>query len=36
LGQKHFYFQSGELIVWLAANVQDAELTLAESLTFYP
>ena len=35
-GQKHFYFQSGDLIVWLAANVDDAELALAESLAFYP
>lgn len=36
LGQKHFYFQSGDLIIWLAANVDGAELALAESLAFYP
>jgi hypothetical protein len=35
-GQKHFYFQSGDLIVWLAANGEDAEQALAESLAFYP
>ena len=36
LGQKHYYYQSGDLIVWLAANEEEAEQALAESLAFYP
>lgn len=36
LGQKHYYFQSGDLIVWLAVNAGEAELALVESLAFYP
>ena len=36
LGQKHFYFQSDSLIIWLAADEGLAELALAQSLEFYP
>jgi hypothetical protein len=36
LGQKHYYFQSVDLIIWLAANEEDADMALAESLEFYP
>lgn len=35
-GQKHFYFQSGKLIVWLAANPEIAEEALTQVLRFYP
>lgn len=36
MGQKHFYFQSGKLIVWLAANPESANETLNQVLNFYP
>jgi hypothetical protein len=36
IGQKHFYFQSGKMIVWLAANPERAEEALTEVLKFYP
>jgi hypothetical protein len=36
LGQKHFYFQSGNLIVWMAVDEQFAEQALIELLVFYP
>lgn len=36
LGQKHFYFQSGDLLIWLAADAYLAEEALAQSLEFYP
>ncbi len=36
LGQEHFYFQSGTLLIWLAADSSIAEQALAESLAFYP
>lgn len=35
-GQKHFYFQSKNLIVWLAVDIDLIESTLAEVLEFYP
>jgi hypothetical protein len=35
-GQKHFYFRSGKLVVWLAADVEIADQALAETLIFYP
>ena len=35
-GQVHFYFQSGKLLVWMAANPDLAEEALDEVLTFYP
>lgn len=35
-GQKHFYWQSGRLVVWLAADFELAEQALAEMLDFYP
>jgi hypothetical protein len=36
MGQKHFYFQSGKLVIWLAANSDLAEKALDEVLYFYP
>jgi hypothetical protein len=36
LGQKHYYFQSGKLLIWLAADHGIAEQVLLETLTFYP
>lgn len=36
LGQKHFYFQSGKLLVWLAADPSLAEEALMEVLDYYP
>lgn len=35
MGQKHFYFQSGNLIVWLAVDPELAEQVLQETLAFY-
>lgn len=35
LGQRHFYFQAGELVVWLAAEESLAEAALGEALAFY-
>lgn len=36
MGQKHYYFQSGKLIVWLAADPERAEDALTQTLKFYP
>ena len=36
MGQKHFYFQSGKLIVWLAVDPERAEEVLTQALKFYP
>jgi hypothetical protein len=36
MDQKHFYFQSGKLIVWLAADPERAEEALTQTLEFYP
>jgi hypothetical protein len=36
MGQKHFYFQSSNLVVWLAVNADLAEQALSETLEFYP
>lgn len=36
MGQKHFYFHTGKLIVWLAANEDLAERALQDTLEFYP
>ena len=36
MGQKHFYFQSVKLIVWLAVNPERAEEILTQILKFYP
>jgi hypothetical protein len=35
MGQHHFYFRSGNLVVWLAADERVAEAALAGALTFY-
>lgn len=35
LGQRHFYFRSAELVVWLAADEVVAEDALAATLDFY-
>ena len=36
MGQQHFYFRSGNLVIWLAVAGEDAELVLQEALDFYP
>jgi hypothetical protein len=36
MGQKHFYFRSGELVVWMAVDTRLAETALAQILDFYP
>ena len=36
MGQLHYYFRSGNLVIWLAANEQVAELALQDALDFYP
>ncbi len=35
MGQKHFYFQSGKYLVWLAANPEIADQALQQALIFY-
>jgi len=36
MGQKHFYFQSGKSVIWLAADLQLADRALKDVLNFYP
>ncbi len=36
MGQRHYYFQSGALVVWMAADPAVAEQALSEILKFYP
>jgi len=36
IGQKHFYFQSGNLVVWLAVETDLAETTLQQLKEYYP
>ena len=36
MGQQHFYFRSGNLVIWLAADEQEAEFALQQALDFYP
>lgn len=36
MGQKHYYFQSGKYLVWLAANSDIADQALQQALIFYP
>jgi hypothetical protein len=36
MGQRHYYFQSASLVVWLAADETIVEAALADSLKFYP
>ena len=36
LGQRHFYFRSGLLVIWIAVNDDLAEDALSELLMFYP
>lgn len=36
MGQKHFYFQSNNLIVWLAADLAIADQALEQTLEAYP
>jgi hypothetical protein len=36
LGQNHYYFQSANLVVWIATDEQLAEQALFELLDFYP
>jgi hypothetical protein len=36
MGQKHFYFQSGKLVIWVAVRPDLAEPVLEQILQFYP
>jgi hypothetical protein len=36
MGQKHFYFQSGQRVVWLAVDHGLGEQALMEAMDFYP
>jgi len=36
MGQKHYYFQSGKLIIWLAVDAYIAEQAIQDTLEFYP
>ena len=36
MGQRHFYFQAGRLVIWLAADPALAEDALRGALAFYP
>jgi hypothetical protein len=36
MGQRHFYFQSGRYVIWLAAPPDDGEAVLLEILASYP
>lgn len=36
MGQKHFYFQSGNLVIWLAADAGIADAALQQLQEFYP
>ncbi|GAB4262672.1 MAG: hypothetical protein Kow0080_00230 [Candidatus Promineifilaceae bacterium] len=36
MGQRHFYFQSGSLVVWLAADEPITTVALEEAMQFYP
>ncbi len=36
MGQRHFYFQSDRLVIWLAADPALADDVLREALAFYP
>jgi hypothetical protein len=36
MGQRHFYFQAGKLVIWLAADSTLADDALRETLEFYP
>ena len=36
LGQRHFYFASNNLLIWLAADTELAEQALAQALEYYP
>lgn len=36
MGQKHYYFQSNNLVIWLAASENLAEAALKEIMAYYP
>ncbi|MFQ5419694.1 MAG: hypothetical protein ACE5EY_04955, partial [Anaerolineae bacterium] len=36
MGQRHYYFRSGNAVIWLAADEDMADSALAETLIFYP
>ncbi|HEY4723022.1 MAG TPA: hypothetical protein VII92_14310, partial [Anaerolineae bacterium] len=36
LGQKHFYFQSNDLVIWLAVDPAMASRALTQTLEVYP
>ena len=36
LGQEHYYFKSGNLVIWLAVDEDLAEAALSQALDYYP
>jgi len=36
MGQKHFYYQSGKSVIWLAVDSRIADRALVDVLNFYP
>jgi hypothetical protein len=36
LGQQHYYWQAGELVIWLSVNSEIATQALQECLAYYP
>ena len=36
MNQKHYYFQSGKLVIWLATDADTAEQSIQDALNFYP
>jgi hypothetical protein len=36
MGQKHYYFRSGKLVIWLAVNENADEFALQHALEYYP
>jgi hypothetical protein len=36
MGQQHYYFRSGNLVIWVAVDEPQAEVVLVEALNFYP
>ena len=36
MGQKHYYFQSGNLVIWLAVDTKTSEMALQQLKEYYP
>lgn len=36
MGQQHYYFRSGDMVIWVAVEESKAEVVLDEALKFYP